>query len=53
MLFLCRNIGHPAIGAGEMFGRPDAIRHAANMRREPIIFQPVRPSQWNAIHGCR
>jgi len=40
MLLFCRNIIHPATRAGEIFGRPYAARHAANMHRTEPVFQP-------------
>jgi hypothetical protein len=39
MFLFCRNVIEPAIGAGEMFGRPYATGHSANMRCESPIFQ--------------
>ena len=32
MLLFCRSVIDPAIGAGEIFGRPYATGHRANMR---------------------
>ena len=37
----CR-VRHPAFGAVEIFGRPCASGHGANMRRETSLFQRVR-----------
>jgi hypothetical protein len=48
MRFLCRNVSQPAIGAVEIFGRPNATGHTANMPRRSAIFQPVRLPQSNA-----
>lgn len=42
MLLLGHGVGHPAIGAVEMFGRPNATGHPGNMPRESSIFQPVQ-----------
>jgi hypothetical protein len=42
MLLPRRGVRHPAIGAGEMFGRPNATRHPANMRTKSDAF-PARP----------
>jgi hypothetical protein len=42
MLLFCRSVIHPAIGAGEIFGRPYAAGHPASMPRPSPIFQPVR-----------
>ena len=40
MLLPCRGIIHPAIGAGKIFDRPDAVSHGAIMRRIGPGFQP-------------
>ena len=47
MLLFCSNIVHPATGAGEIFGRPYAACHLANMRRESDFCQPVSLPQLN------
>ena len=39
VLLFGRGVIDPAIGAGVKFGGPDAVCHAANMRRAPPIFQ--------------
>jgi hypothetical protein len=41
MLLFGRDVVHPATGAGEIFGRPYAAGHPANMRREQDFFQSV------------
>src|ERR1700722_14105919 len=43
MLFLGRSVRHPAIGAVEIFGRPYAASHRANLSCQSPFFQPVRP----------
>src|SRR5216684_8999521 len=47
MLFFCRRIIHPAVGAAEIFGRPYASGHPATMPRQSSIFQPFRLPQSN------
>ena len=47
MLLSCRVVIHPATGAGEMFGGPNAACHPANMPRRPSVFQCGYPSQSN------
>jgi hypothetical protein len=39
VLLFCRGVIDPAIGAGEMFNRPYAAGHPANMRRASPVFQ--------------
>jgi hypothetical protein len=39
VLLFCRRVIEPAIGAGEMFGRPYAAGHPINMRGASPIFQ--------------
>jgi hypothetical protein len=40
ILLLGRGVIHPAIGAGKIFDRPDAVSHGAMMRRIDPKFQP-------------
>jgi hypothetical protein len=42
ILLLGRGVIHPAIGAGKIFNRPDAVSHRAIMRRIGRVFQPKR-----------
>jgi hypothetical protein len=42
MLLLRRAVIHPAIGAGKIFNRPDAVSHRTIMRRIEFVFQPKR-----------
>ena len=42
MLLLGRGVIHPAIGAGKIFDRPDAVSHHTIMRRIALVFQPKR-----------
>jgi len=46
MLLLDRSVIHPAIGAAEIFGRPYAAGHPANMRPESVVFQSVSLRGW-------
>jgi hypothetical protein len=40
ILLLGRGVIHPAIWAGKIFNRPDAVSHRAIMRRIGFVFQP-------------
>ena len=42
MLLLCRGVIHPAIRAGKILDRPNAVSHRAIMRRLDLMFQPKR-----------
>jgi hypothetical protein len=42
ILLLGRGVIHPAIRAGKIFNRPDAVSHRAIMRRIGLVFQPKR-----------
>jgi len=40
MLLFCRSVIHPALRAGKIFDRPNAVCHLAIMRRTGHVFQP-------------
>src|ERR1700742_4553819 len=54
MPLFCSGIGHPALGAVEIFGRPYASGHAANMRQETKLFPALPVATTNrSLPGSR
>lgn len=47
MVLSRRGVVHSATGAGELFGRPDAVRHPASISASAAAFQPIQVATIN------